>query len=71
MLWKLTFKKHPDNEFIGLVEKECNFLGYHFTPYGLSVAKTTLDNHFNKATLFYEQIPSAHEGAERVLNYVK
>lgn len=71
MLYRLKLEKHPDKTFIGLIEKGFDFLGYHFSPEGLSVAKATLDNFFTKVTRLYEQNPSTPDGAERVGHYVK
>jgi len=33
---------HPDKTFIGRIDIGFNFLGYHFGPDGLSVAKKTV-----------------------------
>ncbi len=33
---------HPDKTFIGPIERGFDFLGYHFGPEGLSVAKNTV-----------------------------
>jgi len=38
----LGLDKHPDKTFIGRVAKGFDFLGYHFGPKGLMVAKQTL-----------------------------
>ncbi len=35
----LCLEKHPDKTFIGRIERGFDFLGYHFGPDGLSVAK--------------------------------
>ena len=35
-------EKHTGKTFIGRVEKGFDFLGYHLTPQGLSVAPATL-----------------------------
>lgn len=36
---ELKLEKHPDKTFIGRIEKGFDFLRYHFSPYGLSLAK--------------------------------
>jgi len=52
---KLTLEKHPDKTFVGRIERGFDFLGYHFSPEGLSVAQPTLDGFIEKATRLYEQ----------------
>ena len=41
--------------FIGCVEKGFDFLGYHFEPGRLSVAKQTVDNFLTHIIQLYEQ----------------
>jgi hypothetical protein len=48
-------EKHPDKTFIGRIERGFDFLGYHFGPTGLAVAKQTLANFIEKASRLYEQ----------------
>ncbi len=43
MLGSLGLEKHPDKTFIGRIERGFDFLGYHFGPDGLSVAKKTAE----------------------------
>src|SRR5262249_40938587 len=38
-LTTLGLATHPDKTFIGRVERGFDFLGYHITPHGLSVAR--------------------------------
>ncbi len=38
----LDSTSHPDETFVGRIEKDFNFLDYHFGPDGLSVAKNTV-----------------------------
>ena len=45
---KLRLEKHPDKTFIGKIERGFDFLGYHFSPEGLSVAQPTLERFFEK-----------------------
>jgi len=38
-LGALSLEKHPDKTFIGRIERGFDFLGYHFSPEGLTVSK--------------------------------
>ena len=38
----LCLEKHPDKTFIGKIERGFDFLGYHFSPAGLTVARQTI-----------------------------
>jgi hypothetical protein len=40
---ELRLEKHPDKTFIGHIEKGFDFLGYHFSPEGLSIAEKTIE----------------------------
>ncbi len=55
VLEELSLEKHPDKTFIGRIEKGFDFLGYHFGPDGLRVAKQTIANFIEKASRLYEQ----------------
>ena len=44
MLGELRLEKHPNKTFIGRIEHGFDFLGYHFSPAGLTVAKKTIEN---------------------------
>jgi hypothetical protein len=48
-------EKHPDKTFIGRIERGFDFLGYHFSLAGLSMAKKTIENFIEKASRLYEQ----------------
>jgi hypothetical protein len=48
-----------DRTFIGRIERGVDFLGYHFSPTGLRVAKKTIANFIEKASRLYEQKRSA------------
>jgi RNA-directed DNA polymerase len=48
-------EKHPDKTFIGGIEKRFNFLGYHLSSQGLSVAEKTIENFLARAVRLYEQ----------------
>ena len=52
-----NLEKHPDKTFIGRIERGFDFLGYHFHPDGLSVAKKTIENFVARAIRLYEQEP--------------
>ena len=54
-LGSLSLEKHPDKTFIGKVERGFDFLGYHFSPAGLTVAAKTIANFIEKASRLYEQ----------------
>jgi RNA-directed DNA polymerase len=54
---ELKLAKHPDKTAMGRVERGFDFLGYHFTPTGLSLAARTLANRAGKALRLYEQEP--------------
>jgi len=52
---ELKLEKHPDKTVIGRVEKGFDFLGYHISPEGLSLAKKTIENFIARAARLYEQ----------------
>ena len=54
-LGALSLEKRPDKTFIGRIERGFDFLGYHFGPAGLTVAKQTITNFIEKASRPYEQ----------------
>jgi RNA-directed DNA polymerase len=54
---ELKLEKHTDKTSMGRIEKGFDFLGYHFSPKGLSVAQKTIDNFVEKALRLYEQEP--------------
>ena len=49
-LGALGLKKAPDKTFIGRIEKGLDFLGYHFSPEGLTVAQNTIERFVARAT---------------------
>ena len=53
----LRLEKHPDKTFIGRIEKGFDFLGYHFSPEGLSMAEKTIEKFLARADRLYEQEP--------------
>lgn len=69
-LAELKLGKHPDKTFIGKSEKGFDFLGYHFSPDGLSIAEKTIENFFESATRLLEQKPGG-DGSSRLELYVR
>ena len=55
VLGALALEKHPDKTFIGRIERSFDFLGYNFSPAGLTVARKTIANFIEKASRLYEQ----------------
>ena len=52
---QFKLEKHPDKTFIGKLEKGFDFLGYHFSPEGLSVAVVTWEKFAARWRRLYEQ----------------
>jgi hypothetical protein len=52
---KLKLEKHPKKTLIGRLDRGFDFLGYHFHPQGLTVAKKTLMRFVERATRLNEQ----------------
>jgi RNA-directed DNA polymerase len=71
ILGMLRLKKHPDKTFIGRIERCFDFLGYHFRPAGLIVAKKMITNFIEKASRLYEQKRSAVLAATTLEMYVR
>ena len=69
-LAELKLEKHPDKTFIGKIEIGFDFLGYHFSPDGLSIAEKTIENFYARATQLYEQKPG-EVNSSRLELYVK
>jgi len=67
---ELKLEKHPDKTVIGRVEREFDFLGYHFSPDGLSLAKKTVENFIARAARLYEQEPREGFASSRLGLYV-
>jgi RNA-directed DNA polymerase len=70
-LANLKLEKHPDKTFIGRVEKGFDFLGYHFSPQGLGLARKTVENFVARATRLYEQEAGKPEGFPLLGLYVQ
>jgi hypothetical protein len=67
----LSLEKHEDKTFIGRIERGFDFLGYHFGPAGLAVAKQAIANFIAKASLLYEQERRAAPAASPLGMYVR
>ena len=68
---ELKLEKHPDKTVIGRVEKGFDFLGYHISPEGLSLAKKTVENFISRAARLYEQEPREPYDSYRLGLYVR
>jgi RNA-directed DNA polymerase len=71
VLGALALAKHPDKTFIGRIKRGFDFLGYHFSPGGLRVAKQTIANFIEKASRLYEQKRRAGSAASPLEMYVR
>ncbi len=71
VLGSLRLEKHPYKTFIGRIERGFDFLGYHFSPKGLTAARETLKRFFSRATRLYEQESGEPYGSLRLGLYVK
>ena len=67
----LSLEKHPAKTFIGRIERGFDFLGYHFSPAGLAVAKKTIANFIEKASRLYEQERRVGSTASTLEMYVR
>ncbi|MCP4343939.1 MAG: hypothetical protein GY795_00240 [Desulfobacterales bacterium] len=65
----LQLAKHPDKTLIGRTERGFDFLGYHFSPEGLSLAEATLNRCAEHALRLYEQEPLCNR-EERLGEYI-
>ena len=71
VLASLRLAKHPDKTTIGRIENGFDFLGYHFGPEGLTMAKQTLVNFIDKASRLYEQERMGASAPEALGMYVQ
>jgi hypothetical protein len=55
---------------MGRIEKGFEFLGYHISPEGFSLAKKTVGNFIERATRLYEQEPEGGVSSRRLGLYV-
>ncbi len=63
--------KHPEKTFIGRAARGFDFLGYHFSPEGLTAARETLKRFVSRATRLYEQELGEPHDSSRLGLYVK
>ena len=52
---ELRVQKHPDKTFIRRIARGFDFLGYWFSPDGLSIARKTVERMLVKVSRLYEQ----------------
>jgi len=52
---ELGLEKHPDKTDMGRIEKGFDFLGFHFSPEGLSLAEKTIEKFLARTVRLYEQ----------------
>ena len=71
ILASLGLQKHRDKTFIGRIEKGFDFLGYHFSRDGLSVAQATVKKFVERATRLYEQERERPESPSALGLYVR
>ena len=71
VLSSLKLEKHPEKTFIGRIEKGFDFLGYHFSRAGLTLARTTLENFAVRALRLYEQERGKQDSLPRLGEYVQ
>ncbi len=64
-------EKHPDKTLIGRIEKGFDFLGYHFGPDGLGVARATIEKFIKRASRLYEQERERPDGPSALGMYVR
>ncbi len=67
----MELEKHPDKTFIGRIERGFDFLGYHFSPEGLRVAKATIQKFVERAARLYEQEREEPDGPSLLGQYVR
>ena len=68
---ELHLEKHPDKTVMGRTEKGFDFLGYHFSPEGLSLAEKTIENFLSHALRLYEQEQRGPSGPPLLGLYVR
>jgi hypothetical protein len=64
-------RTHAAHKIIGRIERGFDFLGYHFSPAVLTVAKQTIANFIEKASRLYEQKRSAVLAVTALEMYVR
>ena len=71
MLGWLRLAKHPHKTFIGRIEKGFDFLGFHFSRDGLTVARANIEKFVERAARLYEQDRKAPLRPSRLGQYVR
>jgi RNA-directed DNA polymerase len=66
-----SLEKHVDKIFIGKIERGLDFLGYHFGPTGLTVAKKTIANFIENASRLYGQERNAGSAVAALEMYAR
>jgi hypothetical protein len=69
-LW-IKITNGSDKTFIGRIEKGFEFLGYHFSPEGLSMAEKTIGKFHARPVRLYEQEPGESFGSPLLGLYVR
>lgn len=64
-------EKHPEKTVIGRIKKGFDFLGYHISPEGVSVARSTVENFIERSARLYEREPEGGYPPPRLGLYVK
>ena len=70
-LAELEVEKHPDKTSIGYIDRGFDFLGYHFSRAGLTPARKTVQNFFDKLARLNEQQASAERLGQYVQNWLR
>ncbi len=68
---ELHLEKHPDKTVMGRTEKGFDFLGYHFSPDGLSLAEKTIENFISHTVRLYEQKREEPSGSPLLGLYIR
>ncbi len=70
-LGALGLDKHPDKTFIGRIQRGFDFLGYHFSLMGFTVARTTFERFVTRVTRLYERERERPDGPSALGDYVR
>jgi RNA-directed DNA polymerase len=68
---ELSLEKHPDRTSTDRTEKGFDFLGFHFSPEGLSVAEKTIEKFLARALRLYGQGQGQPSGSPSLALYVR
>ena len=67
----VALTEHSDKAFIGRIDKGFDFLGYHFSRAGLSIAIKTVERFVKHATQLYEHEQHGSTGTPLFGRYVR